>query len=457
MKKTLLLFTLCASLFGTFKAKAQDEPYTLTVFDQAIYYGMYEATVTEDIPEGAIRNNNSSYGKKLTSEQLESFGNRLTMTVTLHPLCDNYDRIGKVNLVFVPIGQTSYVYNEVERIEVGRFITPFMDKNVATPNSVPYVFDVDNLTQIFHDETITSQYDLWVELEVFGYQGAAVTEVAGCAGHNDVWAGTLEFSSVNDTDLTVGPNFFKPLISNYELKDYTLDGTDEIGETRKTITFTLDEAYPNAKLYLITSNHGAQEEFIRRTHNVYFDDVLKLQYKPGGVSCVPYRYYNTEPNCIYWLCDGTNNTRPDTNAAWNWNNWCPGNAIPTRVIELGDLAAGEHKFKIDIPAATFEDANGNDNGYFPMSVYLQGYTSVLDTQNFALNTFFIAPNPVNDVAVITTSGQEIKSVAVVNTLGQTVYTGTSDKIDMSSLQSGIYIVKVVFANNATATSKMVKK
>ena len=69
-------------------------PYTLQVFDQAVYYGMYEATVDEPVPAGAIRLSNSSYSRMLTDEQLDSFGNTLTMTVRLNPLCDNYDRIG---------------------------------------------------------------------------------------------------------------------------------------------------------------------------------------------------------------------------------------------------------------------------------------------------------------------------------------------------------------------------
>jgi hypothetical protein len=159
MKKTLLAMFLSAS--GLFTALAQD-PYTLTVFDDAIFYGMYEATVSEPIPPGAIRHTNSSYAKMLTEEQLASFGNTLTMTVKLNPRCDNYDRIGNVNLAFVPKGSTTYEYDEVERIEIGRFITPFMHLQIP-PFEVPYTFQVNNLTRIFHDENITSQYDLWVE------------------------------------------------------------------------------------------------------------------------------------------------------------------------------------------------------------------------------------------------------------------------------------------------------
>jgi len=474
MKRTLLIFTLCTYLFG-FKAYAQ-EPYTLTVFDQAVYYGMYEDMVSEPIPDGAIRNSNSSYGKKLTDEQLDAIGNTLTMTVTLNPLCDNYDRIGNANLAFVPKNATSYIYGDVQRIELGRFITPFMNKNVTTPNAVPYEFEIDNVTEILHDPVLRAEYDFWVELEVYGYQGGpgqggAAVEIQGCAGRNDVYMGSLTFDSSYNPNITRGPNHFIPLSYKFELKKYVQatetnfqgQGTDIIGRTERTITFTVPEAIQDAKFYIVTSNHGSGtngEEYVRRTHNIYLDGSAVanrvLQYRPGGVSCVPYSVYNTQFSCIYNICyeDGTYEPRRDTNAAWNWNNWCPGNKIPTRIAELGDLTAGEHFFKITVPTAQFF----NNEGYFPMSVYVQGYSETLGDKDFKLSTFTIAPNPVNDIATINvTNGQAIKTVLVTNTLGQVVMQGNSVIVNMASLQSGVYIVKVQFDNNQVATKKIIKK
>ncbi len=462
MKKTLLLLTFCISIFTITTASAQD-PYELNVFDQAIYYGMYEATVNEPVPDGAIRNSNSSYGKMLTEEQLNSFGNTLTMTVTLNPLCDNYDRIGNVNLVLVPKGQTSYVYGEVGRMEIGRFITPFMDKNVTNPNSVPYVYELNHLTKLFHNESITSLYDFWVELEVYGYQGGpgqggAAVEIDGCEGRNDVYMGSLDFTSTYDDSIDDADNFVISLSHKYELKNYTRAGTDVLGQTVKTFTFTLEQDVPNVKLYLITSNHGSNnggEEYIRRNHFVYFDDVPVLTYKPGGVSCVPFFQYNTQPSCIYYDCS-TNPAypRPDTDAAWSWNNWCPGDKIPNRVVDLGSLSAGEHSFRIEVPDAQFVDGQG----YFTMSVYLQGESPMLDAASFNTPSFSVSPNPVEDIVTINTiDTATIQRVSITNTLGQTVYTGTANTADLSQLQSGIYIIQAEFANGTTGTRKIVKK
>lgn len=456
MKKTLLLFTVCASFFGL-KAQAQ-EPYSVQVYEDAVYYGMYEGTVNTPVPEGAQRNNNTSYGKKLTEDQIASFGSTLTLNVLAASNCDDYDRIGNVNLAFVPKGNPSYEYANVERIELARFITPFMVPDGDT--YVPYTWDVSNVLDILHDPTLSAAYDFWVELEIAGYQGsstqggAAYDYPALCSSRNDVYRGSLEF--VSEGTYVPTNTYFEKLSYKYELKDYTLDGTDEIGETVKTISFTVPEGVSDAKYYFINSNHGSNsggEEYVRRWHYIYLDGVQKLSYRPGGVSCVPFFQYNTRANCIYYLCDGTNNTRPDTNAAWSWNNWCPGDKIPIRVVELGALSAGSHDFKINVPSAVFAD----DQGYFPMSVYVQGKMGTAGTDSFNKYSFNMSPNPTKDVVTITTNSDVIKGFSVTNTLGQTVLTGNGDTIRMGSLQNGVYMVRAEFANGQVVTKKIVKE
>ncbi|HEY0092357.1 MAG TPA: peptide-N-glycosidase F-related protein [Flavobacterium sp.] len=458
MNKTLLPLFLFLLSVSTQKANAQD--FDLTVFENAIFYGMYEATVSEPVPTGAIRHTNSSYARMLSEEELASFGNTLTMTVRLNPLCDNYDRIGNVNLALVPKGSTSYTYNQVTRIEIGRFITPFMHLQ-NQPDEVPYVYQVDNLTAIFHDETITSTYDLWIEFEVYGYQGGpgqggAAVEIPICAGRNDVYQGTLEFSSTDTGTIPDGYNYLLPMSHKLELKNYDLSGTDIIGETTKTLNFSLPADVQNAKLYFINSNHGSNangEEYVRRWHYLSMDGTNVLTYKPGGLSCVPFFDYNTQPNCIYLQCNLAGNPpRPDTAAAWSWNNWCPGDKIPIRVVELGTLAAGDHAFNINVPDAVFSGAQG----YFPMSVYLQGETSSLSVGEFAASGFTVSPNPVVDVAEIKTN-DSVTSVNVYNTLGQLVWRGHNKAINMVTLQKGLYIVEIVFNNDRTETIKVIKE
>ncbi|WP_417356381.1 peptide-N-glycosidase F-related protein [Flavobacterium sp.] len=444
--KSIFKFLMVGFLLtGASKMNAQQ---TITVFDEVLFYDGYAATVDEPVPAGVFRLSNSCFTRKLTNDELALFGNTLTMNIVIKAACDNYDRIGNVNLALVPKDQESYAYGEVERVELGRYITPFMNKNIQ-PDEVPYSFEMDNVAQIFQDPAVLADYDLWIELELFGVPYAANEQVAGCAGRSDVFYGTLEFVTDVDTSVEYGDNFFLPLSFKYALRDYTLDGTDELGETVRTINFTLEEDVPNAHFYLITSNHGANsggEEYVRRWHYIYLDGEQVLSYKPGGLSCEPFRDYNTQPNGIY-------GNSPMTAAQWaSFSNWCPGDKIPIRVIELGDLTAGEHSFKIDVPDAVF---NG-DQGEFPMSVYLQGFSMTLDTEDFTTMDFSLTPNPVTNILNINVQETDIVNVIITSVTGQTVFESKASTLDLSSLQSGMYIVKIQFTNNQTAVRKIVK-
>lgn len=366
---------------------------SLTVFDQILFYDGYaglvaEADLYEPIPPEVLRHSNSNYAIKLTDAQLDAVENKMTMNITLKAACDNYDRIARVYLAFVPKGETTYNSADVDRIELGRFITPFMNKN-RTPKEVPYAFTLDNVAEIFHDTTLRANFDLWVELDVFGVPYAAQTEVAGCAGKINTFYGTLTFNSEEDTSQTY-PNsdFIKTLSCDENLNNY--NGTDVAGETIKIIDFTLSNTVENVTLYLVTSNHGAKpggEEYERREHFLYLDGNLVYQYVPGGKSCEPYRQFNTQANGIY---QGS----PQSTRRWlSFSNWCPGDVIPNREVNLGTLSAGQHTIKLDVPDAVFV---GGD-GYIPVSMYLQNRDSYqpmcIDPTNLALDN--VTPNSVD--------------------------------------------------------------
>lgn len=419
-----------------------------TVFDEILFYDGYAETVAHPVPEGVIRHRNDLYAKKITAEQLASFGNQVTMNVTIKAACDNYDRIGNVNLAFVPKGQTTYNPGDVQRIEVGRYITPFMNKNIS-PTEVPYTYSVDNLAKIFKDPVINDTYDIWAELEVFGVPYAANTQVTGCSGRNDVFYGTLEFVSTGTFDHDP-ETFLLPLSMKANFNNYQTGATDEVGTTQKTITFELEETIYDAKFHLITSNHGAGsggEEYVRRWHYVYFNGPQVLSYRPGGLSCEPFRVYNTQGNGIY-------GTSPQSAAWWaNWNNWCPGDKIPIREISLGTLDSGTHTFVISVPAAQFLGQDGN----FPLSLYLQGsYSATASIEDISKTAFKIYPNPASDIITIESS-DEIKEVMIFDMLGKKVSYSTKNQINISGLVSGIYFVHAEFENNAKMVRRIVKK
>jgi hypothetical protein len=347
---------------GTSTGGEPPKPEVLLLMEDIVFYDGYAGTVDEPVPEGVLRHNNALNAIKLTDEQLAKIQNTLQIGVIVGALCDNYDRIGAVNLALVPKGAATYVPAEVQRLEVARFITPFMNMN-KDPKTVPYQWDANGLVPILKDEALRAEYDLWFELSIFGVPYAAQTEVAGCDGRIDTQLGTL----LLHTDSTQEPEAFDvllPLAISQSFNNYGDGASDMVGTTKKTLQFELPKDTTNTQLVLITSNHGANdggEEYIRREHYVYVDGNLALQYKPGRDSCEPFRKYNTQGNGIY-------GPSPRSDAEWqSFSNWCPGDVIDTRIVTLGPLGAGAHEFVIDVPDAMFAGGQGD----FPFSLYVQ--------------------------------------------------------------------------------------
>ena len=341
---------------------APPEPEVMWLMEDIVFYDGYAGPVDEPVPEGVIRHSNSLDAVKLSDEQLASIQNTLKLGVIVGALCDNYDRIGSVHLAMVPKGSTTYVPSEVERLELARFITPFMNMNKA-PMTVPYEWEASNVVAILKDPDLVAAYDFWFELSIFGVPYAANTEVPGCAGRNDTQLGSLLIY----TDSMQEPEDFDvllPLAIEESFNNYAEGASDAVGTTKKTIDFDLAAESANVQLVLITSNHGANaggEEYNRRQHYVYVDGMLALQYKPGRDSCEPFRVYNTQGNGIY-------GASPKSDAEWqSFSNWCPGDVIDTRIIPLGPLGAGTHEFVIEVPDAVFAEGQGD----IPLSLYVQ--------------------------------------------------------------------------------------
>lgn len=445
-----MAFLIAGALASTASAEQR-----INIYDKVTFYDGYLVDkIPESAPdEGCQRLYTYLCTKPLTDEVLNSLGETLRLDVEIYALCDNYDRIGSVNLALIPKGSESYQvkYNDQDplRMEIGRFITPFMNKN-KKPDMVPYSFDMNYMSNILRDKRLREKYDFWLELMVFGVPYAANEQVAGCAGCNDVFQGSVYFVTDDAAAGAVETNVLVPI--NIRTADWRADRgmnnyneacTDELGKTVKTFTYEVPEDCADGRLVLIMSNHGAGtngEEYVRRNHFVYADDALALTFKPGRTSCEPFRKYNTQSNGIYgW--------RPKTDAAWqSFSNWCPGDVIDTRLIDLGEVKSGTHTVRIDVPDAVFY---GSD-GYFPVSLYFQG-----DTKDKLPQAAGMAPIIADDYTTTVTVAEGTIFVAASEPLTEAcLYTpdgslvalgrlhGSSATIDVKNIVDGIYVVGV---------------
>jgi hypothetical protein len=330
---------------------------------EVVFYDGYAAVSREPVPEGVVRLDNSLLSTRLSDADLALIQPHAELEVTIGALCDNYDRIGSVRLVLAPNGASEYDPSSATRIEIARFITPFMNKNVQ-PDTVSYRWDVDHLAAILRSPALQASYDFWLELSVFGVPYAANDEVAGCSGRSDVFRGWLTLHT-DSTVPTREVDVLVPLAMNEPFNDYQNGASDAVGSTVKTLDFTLEADIEDAEVVLVISNHGANsggEEYNRREHFVALDGETVLEFTPGRTTCEAFRVSNTQGNGIY-------GSTPRSESEWqSFSNWCPGDVIDIRRIDWGTVSAGAHEFVIDVPDAVF---TGNE-GDFPLSVFVLG-------------------------------------------------------------------------------------
>jgi len=101
--------------------------------------------------------------------------------------------------------------------------------------------------------------------------------------------------------------------------------------------------------------------------------------------------------------------------------------------------------------------NATATSPFPIGTYSNGIT--LSVQNNMIEGFTTYPNPItNKEFTISSSNASLKEITIFNVLGKKVLTtrfsGTKATVDVSAMNSGIYILKVTEAGK-TATKKLV--
>lgn len=144
----------------------------------------------------------------------------------------------------------------------------------------------------------------------------------------------------------------------------------------------------------------------------------------------------------------------------------------TRVIDISDIAnqnIDEVAYFDTYPADNNASFNGNwsvypffDSGNIVISGDA-GFTLVIDpavlaTQDFDVNSLAMYPNPARDRITVASDKDPISEVSIYNVLGQKVLSFRFDQtlskeLDISSLNSGIYLVNI---NNITSKKLVVR-
>jgi len=332
----LLLFSLD---FNFTYAQSKNET-VISVIKDVDFFDGYAKPVNEPVKQGVIRISNTKYIRKLSNQEKQSIGDSTIVKVIVKAGCDDYDRIGRVTLFYVPKDK-NYDSPEAKQFELLRIMPPFNYKT-RQPDNVPYTVAIDQLAGLFKDK----KADIWIMTEIFGTTGAGQKETMGCDG--SLLTYTASVNLITYKTKKTSPIKPIPLLSYF-----ALNGEDSTaGYNAKEVSFHLDKGIKTAVLYLITSGHGA--EYNWREHVIYVDG---KEYTRIAVNqnCAPYEIYNTRTNGIY-----------DANIGKERRTWCPGAPVPTRAINLGALTAGNHTIKIAVPDAKLLN---NQSTYY-LSAYI---------------------------------------------------------------------------------------
>ncbi len=135
-----------------------------------------------------------------------------------------------------------------------------------------------------------------------------------------------------------------------------------------------------------------------------------------------------------------------------------GNQVVNQIISLTNLQPNTVYYYIA------ESTNSAGTGQASINVGGTNYPAVYSftTSNLGTNdlknklNISISPNPAKDFINIQSDGK-IKSVEIYNLHGQKLITTTQKQINISSLSSGIYLVRVEDDKNNTTTKKIIKK
>jgi len=322
----LLLFSLG---FNFTYAQSKNET-VISVIKDVDFFDGYAKPVNEPVKQGVIRISNTKYIRKLSNQEKQSIGDSTIVKVIVKAGCDDYDRIGRVTLFYVPKDK-NYDSPEAKQFELLRIMTPFNYKT-REPDNVPYTAPIHQLAGLFKDASA----DVWIMTEIFGTTSAGQKETMGCDGSLLTYRASVNLISYK----TKKTSHVKPIAL---LSYFPLDGKDTTdGHNAKEASFHLDNSIKSAVLYLITSGHGAAqggEEYNWREHVIYVDG-KEFTHVDVSQNCAPYEIYNTRTNGIY-----------GANIAQERRTWCPGGPVPIRAIALGTLPSGNHTIKIAVPDA----------------------------------------------------------------------------------------------------------
>jgi hypothetical protein len=288
-------------------------PATFNVFDDLPQFGIYVSTDPANYtpPAGVLMwSHGTVFVTKLSLEQKIKIGADVAARITYHAQCDNYDRLGGLFFIIMPIGQTPQPTDP--RIELVRFITPFSDYQRGA--MATHVYPDADLAP-FAASLSDGAHDVWV----------------GIAGGSNPYNGDPCTSSGVSTDFAaIGFKYSLDFVSTTPLvaggASVTLTGFNDFNATTVPIggNFMRTGGNVSGHVTVIVSGHGSAsggDEY------EYTQDAVTLDGAAIGnfstmIDCAPFASFSPDGNPGIF----------QNNSGGNPRNWCPGALVPSHTF-----------------------------------------------------------------------------------------------------------------------------
>lgn len=190
-----------------------------------------------------------------------------------------------------------------------------------------------------------------------------ITEFAPALSGQEVWIGTFIGNydgggHIVSLDLSIHPGRpdnspqqqIVPLFNTLNVMEMAGQDYATMFDVEKglEVKFSLPNDMKNVKLRFITTGHGGWgdgDEFVPKENTIFLDNSEVFSFTPWRTDCGSYRLYNPASG---------NFSNGLSSSDLSRSNWCPGTLTNPIFIDLGDLSAGDHVLRVQIPQGESE-------------------------------------------------------------------------------------------------------